>query len=185
MKGISVVAARRLVDALSGAGITTFIAHDFDKAGLTIAHTIGTDSRRYTFTNTPLVVDVGLRLDDVLRLGLEEKAEPVKYGTDKDPRENLAESGATEDEQAFLVSGGGPGRWVGRRVELNALTSDQLVAFLEGKLRQHGVGKVVPDRETLDAAYRRAVLPRGRTSPPSPTAISSIRTRATTPPARP
>jgi DNA topoisomerase VI subunit B len=156
-KGVSHTAARELVDASAGVGLPIFLLHDFDKAGMTIAHTLVTTSRRYRFKHVPRVIDLGLRLDDVLELGLEGLSEPVEYTSNKDPRENLAESRATDAEQRFLVSGGRPGAWTGRRVELNAMTSDQLVAWLERKLDQHGVTKVVPDRGVLDEAYRHAV----------------------------
>ena len=46
---------------------------------------------------------------------------------------------------AFLLS---------KRVELNALTSDQLVDFVERKLQENGVGKVVPKKADLVEAYR-------------------------------
>jgi hypothetical protein len=32
---------------------------------------------------------------------------------------------------------------------INALTSDQLIAFIERKLKKHGIGKVIPDADTL------------------------------------
>ena len=41
----------------------------------------------------------------------------------------------------------------GQRVELNAMTSRQLVEFVERKLKQHGIGKVIPDDDTLAEAY--------------------------------
>src|SRR5262249_51865519 len=63
---------------------------------------------------------------------------------------------ATAAEAAFLVHGVAGGRWVGARVELNAMDSQQLVDWLEAKLRAARVQKVVPDAETLAAAYRRA-----------------------------
>jgi hypothetical protein len=47
--------------------------------------------------------------------------------------------------------------WIGERVELNAMTSDQLIAWLERKLAEIGVQKVIPDRDALANAYRRAV----------------------------
>src|SRR5262249_32728520 len=53
-------------------------------------------------------------------------------------------NGATEAEIDFLLD---------RRVELNAMTSDQLVAFVEGKLRRHGIGKIVPKKKELAQAY--------------------------------
>ena len=39
---------------------------------------------------------------------------------------------------------------------LNAFTSKQFIDWLERKLEQYQVGKVVPDATTLEAAYRRA-----------------------------
>jgi hypothetical protein len=40
-----------------------------------------------------------------------------------------------------------------QRVELNAMTSRQLIDFVEGKLKQHGIGKVIPCAETLARTY--------------------------------
>ena len=40
---------------------------------------------------------------------------------------------------------------------LNAFASDDLVAWIEGKLEEHGVAKVVPEGDCLATAYRRAV----------------------------
>ena len=48
---------------------------------------------------------------------------------------------------------------IGKRVELNALTSSQLVALVEAGLIARGVGKVVPAAETLAETY--AVFRRG------------------------
>ena len=39
------------------------------------------------------------------------------------------------------------------RVELNALTSDQLIEMIERKLKAHGIKKVVPDDGLLGEAY--------------------------------
>ena len=36
---------------------------------------------------------------------------------------------------------------------MNAITSRQLVDFVEGKLKQHGVGKLIPDAKTLAETY--------------------------------
>ena len=55
-------------------------------------------------------------------------------------------NGANEEEIDFLLGG--------RRVELNAMTSDQFVTFIEEKLEEHGVAKVIPDEELLAEAYR-------------------------------
>lgn len=42
----------------------------------------------------------------------------------------------------------------GERVELNAMSSDQLVAFVEDKLTEHGISKVVPAKEKLEETFR-------------------------------
>jgi hypothetical protein len=50
----------------------------------------------------------------------------------------------------------GPGgRWSGRPVELNAITSPQLMEFVEYKFEPVGVTKVVPSDTTLESACRR------------------------------
>jgi hypothetical protein len=153
-KGMSVVAARQLVAALSEQGVPILVIRDFDKAGFSIVHTLGHDTRRHFFTVPPTVIDLGLRLVDVEALGLE--SEPVEYRGTADPRWNLRECGATEGECTFLVTEEGREQWAGQRVELNAMTSEQLIAWIEEKLEAHGVTKVVPDEATLADAYRRA-----------------------------
>jgi len=154
-KGMSVTAARRLVDELSGNDVTTLVLRDFDKAGFSIVDTLRRSSRRYMFRNVAKVRDLGFRLEDVEALGLQ--SEPVTY-TRKDPRLNLRRRGATEAECAFLVRGRhgyGGGDWHGERVEINAATSDQLVSWLEGKLEN--LGRLVPDDDVLEQAYKRAL----------------------------
>jgi Protein of unknown function C-terminus (DUF2399) len=110
-KGMSVTAMRQLIEHLSEAGVTTFVLHDFDKSGFSILHTLHSDTRRYRFRTSPLVVDLGLRLEDVREMGLD--SEPVEYDGKVDPRVNLRESGATEAECEFPA---GPG--LSRLVEI-------------------------------------------------------------------
>ena len=61
----------------------------------------------------------------------------------------LRRYGATEDEIDFLLERQ-------QRVELNAMTSPEFVEFLERKLAENGIGKVVPDADTLRLAALRA-----------------------------
>ena len=42
-----------------------------------------------------------------------------------------------------------------RRIELNAFASDQFTTWIEAKLKQHGITKVVPNETSLGKAYRR------------------------------
>ena len=119
----------------------------FDKSGFSILGTLRRDTRRYAFRNRIEVVDLGLRLEDVEDSELE--TEDVVHRSD--PVANLRENGATAEEIAFLRS---------RRVELNAFASADFVAWIERKLEQHGVAKVLPDHDTLTLAYRRSVASR-------------------------
>jgi hypothetical protein len=146
-KGMSVTAARSLIDKTCARyGIPLLILHDFDVSGFSIAKTLVADTRRFSFKSTFKTVDLGLRLTDVRELGLE--SEPVSFGnvSPSKIRERLKTNGATADEIAFLLEG--------QRVELNAMTSDQFVAFVERKLTEAGIPKIVPPKDQLDKAYR-------------------------------
>lgn len=151
-KGMSNTAARELVEALTEQDVTILVARDFDKSGFSIMHTLRSDNRRWTYTATPNVVDLGLRLADAEAMGL--ASEPVTYDSNVDPRQSLRESGATPEECNFLVSGRARSGWQGDRVELNAMTSEQFLFWLESKLQAGGVQKIVPDKEALAEAYR-------------------------------
>jgi hypothetical protein len=147
-KGLSVTASRLLVDQLCAAhAVPLLVLHDFDKSGFSILGTLRRDTRRYAFRNRIEVVDLGLRLEDVEAGGLE--AEGVVHRSD--PAPNLRENGATAKEIAFLRA---------RRVELNAFASADFIAWIERKLEQHGIAKIVPDQETLTLAYRRSLASR-------------------------
>jgi hypothetical protein len=151
-KGLSVTASRLLVDRLCAAHqVPLLVLHDFDKSGFSILGTLRRDTRRYAFRNRIEVVDLGLRLQDVEDSGLE--TEEVVHRSD--PAPNLRENGATEQEIAFLRA---------RRVELNAFASADFIAWIERKLEQQGVTKIVPDESALALAYRRSVAARYVTS---------------------
>jgi hypothetical protein len=165
-KGNSVTAARELADYLN---IPLFTLHDFDVAGFTIGQ-IGEDNRRYTYKNEIEVINIGLRLDDIIEIdgaNIDDMAESVtviqeKDGDDDDDRETklankrekLADNGATEDEIDFLLGEGEFEEYGPRRIELNALTSRQLVDLIERRLEENGVEKIIPDDDKLAEAFR-------------------------------
>ena len=156
-KGMSVTAARELVERLSERGVTILVLRDFDKSGFSIVHTLKTNTRRYRFKTKPKVIDLGLRLADIKELNLQ--SEYVSYNCKVDPRENLRARGATKKECDFLVRHGSEGtNWHGERVELNALGSSRLVEWLERKLQFVGVEKLIPSNDVLAEAYQRAVI---------------------------
>ena len=151
-KGMGTTAVRTLIESLYD-GVEILVLHDFDKSGFSIAGTLSRDTRRYQFAAAPRVVDLGLRLNDVETWDLQ--AETVSYKSD--PGSNLRLNGATQKEIKFLRGETAWGCYRGQRVELNAFTSDAFVEWLELKLEEQGVVKVIPDDATLESAYRRAL----------------------------
>lgn len=151
-KGQSVVAARKFVDEVCHAdGVPLLVVHDFDKAGFEISQSLTTvsdwaifnDRVTYSFRNEINVTDLGLRLEDVEKFGLDSE--------DCEFKGHFADNSiCTAAEQEFLKSN--------RRVELNAFTSPQFIEWLESKLSAALPTRLVPDHTTLSDAYRRAIL---------------------------
>jgi hypothetical protein len=145
-KGYSVRAGRKLLVAWAREhpDVKVLVAHDFDKQGIGIFDLIAAE--------VPGAIDLGLRLDDIEdpRWQLSGKAESVSYSSD--PQHNLAQHGASRDEISFLRTS----PKAGKRVELNAFVGRRIIDWLEAKFDQHGVEKVIPDAETLEASFRRA-----------------------------
>jgi hypothetical protein len=143
-KGMSVTAARRLADELAGRfGIPLFVLHDLDKAGFSILGTLIRDGRRYKYKHEVKIIDLGLRLGDVA--GLEREPHSDR-GEPQVRAKNLRLNGATDEEIKILMT---------ERVELNAMRSEQLAAFVEGKFREHGITeKIIPDNDTLANTYK-------------------------------
>ena len=138
-KGVSVTAARRLIDDICGDhDLPLFVLHDFDVAGFLILGTLQRDTRRYQFSSDVEVIDLGLRLDDIA--GLEREPAAATRINASILRGQLAENGATAAEIDILLN---------ERVELNAMTSDALIAMIERKLQEYGLEKVVPDDDLL------------------------------------
>jgi hypothetical protein len=152
-KGLSNTSSRSLVDTLCGqAGIPLLVLHDFDKSGLSILGTLHQDTRRFSFANEIRIMDLGIRLADAKENDL--KSEEC-YHTEN-PTFNLRKNGATDEEIEVLRGKATSDGYCGRRVELNAFASDKFVSWIEAKLNQHGVKKLVPDQSTLEDAFRRA-----------------------------
>jgi hypothetical protein len=159
-KGMSVTAARQLADEMCAAhDVPPLLLHDFDKSGFSIAGTWQRDTRRYEFQNSITVIDLGLSLQDVEALGLETEHQFHSKGDKYALIANLRENGATEAEIAFMFADFDTTRST-RRVELNAMTSPKFIAFVERKLKEHGIAKVVPDQDLLAEVY--AGLKRGQ-----------------------
>jgi hypothetical protein len=124
---MSVTAARQLAEGIcSRYGIPLLILHDFDAAGIIIKDTLENDTRRFSYARPPDVIDLGLTFDDIKGLASEPAGSNI---SDK----RLRAAGLDPRAIDFLREA---------RVELNAMTSRQLVDFVERKLEQHGIGKI-------------------------------------------
>jgi hypothetical protein len=147
-KGMSVTAARMLLDRLWRRGLERVcVLHDFDISGFSIFGTLGTSGRRYSFVNDVPIIDLGLRLADVEAMDLQ--SEPVAVGGIWFKRAaTLKRHGATAEEVSFLRD---------QRVELNAMTSRELLDFIENGLAKYGVTKIIPDDDVLEEHARRLI----------------------------
>jgi hypothetical protein len=146
-KGLSVTAARHLVDRIcSRYGIPLLVLHDFDKSGFSILGTLSNSNRRFAFQYGINVIDLGIRLTDVRAFGWEDRYEDAfDKGDPESRRRNMLANGATREEAEILLD---------QRIELNALASDELVDFIEQKLQQNGIMKIVPGKDRLAEAYQ-------------------------------
>lgn len=92
------------------------------------------------------VIDLGLKLDEALEMGLQTE----EFTRKRELPASLLPS-LTQTERTYF--GGvrvGRRSWVGRRVEINAMTSPQLVEYVERKLGEAGArGKVIPPDDEL------------------------------------
>jgi len=149
-KGLSNKAACDLIYKMDQKGVRVFVLHDFDYAGFKILKTLREGVRLSRGTD---VIDLGFRFEDIKDL----PSEPIDYKrTRKYPGHYLKSCGCTVDEINFLVNPNCRWSWEGQRVELNAMTSEQLIEWLKKKLDEHGVEKYIPGKDDLIKGYQRA-----------------------------
>jgi hypothetical protein len=120
-----------------------FVLHDADPDGYNIARTLCEETARMPGYAVD-VIDLGLRWDDAMALGLETE----EFGRSRALPEGLVLS--PEEQRAFTGrpverSYGQRLRWLCHRVELNAFSAPQLVAYIADRLAATGVrGKIIP-----------------------------------------
>jgi hypothetical protein len=139
-KGMPVAALSDLLSKMDDLNVMTYCLHDFDVSGFSILKTLEQGARGSQRSGR--VVDLGFRFDDIQGL----QSEPVNHKGRIWIR--LKEAGATEEEIKFLES---------QRVELNAMTSEEFINWLEAKLAKVGVKKYVPDEDAMREVYKRAL----------------------------
>jgi hypothetical protein len=145
-KGFSTRAARDLVDKLAehDEPVTVFCVHDADAAGSMIYQTFqeataARDARKVK------IVNLGLEPWEAIEMGLE--VETVEATDRSKPvADYIRERDDGEDWEEWLQT---------NRVELNAMTTPQFIAWLDEKMA--GYEKLIPPPEVLEATLTSAV----------------------------
>jgi hypothetical protein len=157
-EGFASEAIRKLLENAEEGDFQLFVLHDADPYGYNIALTLAEETRRMPGYSVD-VIDIGLRLEDALAMGKRPETFTRKrelperlYNilTDVEQEHFVGEEGASSDGKRF---------WIAKRVELNDLSSPELVEYVEEKLVASGVrGKVIPPDDKLgemaDGMYR-------------------------------
>jgi DNA topoisomerase 6 subunit A-like protein len=134
-KGQPTRAARDLLDLLgeSGEEILFFAVHDADAAGTLIYQSLQ-EATRARPGRKVRVINLGLEPEEALGMGLE--VEDVDAGERRKP----VASYVLAEWRTWLRH---------HRVELNAMTTPQFIAWLDGKMAAFGNGKLVPPAAVL------------------------------------
>jgi len=122
----------------------------FGLFGYEIARTLEAETRTCPYIDIE-VIDIGLTVKEALDMGLESERVLIQ----KRPSWELLDRLAPEEKQFLLGERsylyGHSRAYQGRRVELNAMTTDQLVSWLEGKLKELGLQtKVLPPEDVVN-----------------------------------
>jgi hypothetical protein len=145
-KGFTTRAARDLVDKLAehDEPITIFCVHDADAYGTMIYQTFQ-EATKARGARKIRIVNLGLEPWEAIELGLE--VETVPRG---DQRKAVAQYVLDREDGAHWAE------WLQtHRVELNAMTTPEFIAWLDRKMAEHGVGKLIPPDDVIAAELER------------------------------
>ncbi|WP_052434878.1 ATP-binding protein [Streptacidiphilus melanogenes] len=150
-EGYSTEACRDLLAKLTAGDVQIFVLHDADIDGYNIARTLGEETDRMPDHRVE-VISLGLHVEDAEARGLEtepfvrDKALPTQLAQQLSPTALAWFTGKPTEWDRH----GKAKKWLGKRVELNAFTSPELIAYIEEQLTRHGAtGKVIPTDDVL------------------------------------
>lgn len=153
-KGYSTRAVRDLIDLLADGAdepLTVFCVHDGDAFGTMIMQTIQEATRAR-----------GRRRIEIINLGLD-PWEALEMGLAEESRDKDSKPAAVADYVKDRSDGKYWEGWLQKnRYELNAMTMPQFIAWLDQKMADHGVTKVLPPAEHVhdDIRWRTSRLVR-------------------------
>lgn len=150
-EGYGTAACRDLLAKLPTGQVQIFVLHDADPDGYNIARTLGEETERMPDHRVE-IIDIGLHVEHAQDIGLETEpfirssALPTGLVGQLSPTALAWFTG----KPISLDHLGQAKKWQGKRVELNAFTSPELIAYIEERLVRHGAaGKVVPPDQIL------------------------------------
>lgn len=126
-QGFGTRAAKKLIEYFISNGFKVYVLHDCDIAGYLIQDKFESGSN--TFKKGLDVVEIGLTVEDVKNLNKAHLAEVVTYK--RNYRDSL--DILTEEERSFFVVSSYYNQY--RRVEINALTTPELIDFIRAKIK--------------------------------------------------
>jgi hypothetical protein len=141
-KGYTTRAARDLVDKLAehDEDVTIFCVHDADAYGTMIYQTFQEETKARGARKIR-IVNLGLEPWEAIEMGLE-----VEDVEQSDKRKAVAEYVLNREDGDYWED------WLQtHRIELNAMTTPEFIEWLDGKMEEHGDGKLIPPPEILTA----------------------------------
>lgn len=144
--GFGTRACKTLMDYYITRDIDVYVLHDCDIAGYLIAGKLKHGSK--TFPKPLDVTDIGLTYQDMDALGKLDLAETVSYKS-RQPLDKIRDKEArvffeADDEEGY--SSYYREHYSYHRIEINALTNDELLEYIRGKIE---VTPIIPENKTL------------------------------------
>jgi hypothetical protein len=167
-KGFSTRAARDLIDKLAedDEPTTVYAATDADAYGTMIYQTLQEETKARGARKIK-IVHLGLQPWEAVEMGLQ--VETIERGKKRKPVADYVKAADKSGEHGRVPNSYAWEEWLqSHRVELNAMTTPQFIAWLDRKMIEHGDGKLVPPddiltaelEERLDAKVRTAITER-------------------------
>jgi hypothetical protein len=145
-KGFSTRAARDLIDKLveHDEPIEVFCAHDADASGTMIYQTLQ-EATRARGARKIKIINIGLEPWEAVDMELEVETLEVEANARRKPiADYVRDRDDGDDWDEWLQT---------NRVELNAMTTPQLIEWLDDKMETYGSGKLIPPAEVLEDTY--------------------------------
>ncbi|MFE2725028.1 ATP-binding protein [Kitasatospora sp. NPDC059327] len=155
-EGYGTEACRELLAKMPPGDVQIFVLHDADPYGYNIARTLGEETARMP-DHRVKVIDLGLSVDDAIAKGLDSEPDTRDAALPARILPHLTDTAREWFTGAPIAwrPNGEPAKWRYQRVELNAFSSPELIAYIkEGLARHHATGKVVPPDDQLRATAR-------------------------------